>query len=242
MQFVSLMKPSISVDIEILRDCYESFAMYCFARYLVACLGKFLWENLKGNCLLLVCNYTWLALLTIVIVLCSLGCLKFVWLEILAKIHCFYLLLLDYDSFQMHISLFLSCMQILLGQLVWLAVHSHLLLSFILLAVFSFRLLWIKNVIYFLATVCHIMTVYADSMCNMIFCFLTCLFPPYRCLYGTECFSRNQFLDLCLLRMMTVCVLRLLLPLLASLNVLFSYYKDLEVILFDFLFLLFRQK
>ncbi|KAL2936848.1 Protein LAZ1 [Bienertia sinuspersici] len=37
--FVSLMKPSISVDIEILRDCYESFAMYCFGRYLVACMG-----------------------------------------------------------------------------------------------------------------------------------------------------------------------------------------------------------
>ncbi|GAV60126.1 Solute_trans_a domain-containing protein [Cephalotus follicularis] len=37
--FVSLVDPSISVDIEILRDCYESFAMYCFGRYLVACLG-----------------------------------------------------------------------------------------------------------------------------------------------------------------------------------------------------------
>ncbi|KAK3021072.1 hypothetical protein RJ639_046093 [Escallonia herrerae] len=37
--FVSLVNPSISVDIEILRDCYESFAMYCFGRYLVACLG-----------------------------------------------------------------------------------------------------------------------------------------------------------------------------------------------------------
>ncbi|KAJ0010034.1 hypothetical protein Pint_34112 [Pistacia integerrima] len=38
-QFVSLTNPSISVDCEILRDCYESFAMYCFGRYLVACLG-----------------------------------------------------------------------------------------------------------------------------------------------------------------------------------------------------------
>lgn len=37
--FLSLLNPSISVDIEILRDCYESFAMYCFGRYLVACLG-----------------------------------------------------------------------------------------------------------------------------------------------------------------------------------------------------------
>ncbi|XP_022762954.1 protein LAZ1 isoform X2 [Durio zibethinus] len=37
--FVSLVDPSISVDCSILRDCYESFAMYCFGRYLVACLG-----------------------------------------------------------------------------------------------------------------------------------------------------------------------------------------------------------
>ncbi|XAR52396.1 hypothetical protein NMG60_11020468 [Bertholletia excelsa] len=36
---VSLANPGISVDIGILRDCYESFAMYCFGRYLVACLG-----------------------------------------------------------------------------------------------------------------------------------------------------------------------------------------------------------
>ncbi|KAL0291693.1 UNVERIFIED_CONTAM: protein LAZ1 [Sesamum calycinum] len=32
-------EPGISVGIGILRDCYESFAMYCFGRYLVACLG-----------------------------------------------------------------------------------------------------------------------------------------------------------------------------------------------------------
>ncbi|GFS44808.1 organic solute transporter ostalpha protein [Actinidia rufa] len=37
-EFVSLLNPAISVEIEILRDCYESFAMYCFGRYLVACL------------------------------------------------------------------------------------------------------------------------------------------------------------------------------------------------------------
>ncbi|KAK9287304.1 hypothetical protein L1049_015717 [Liquidambar formosana] len=37
--FVSLVDPSISVDCEILRDCYEAFAMYCFGRYLIACLG-----------------------------------------------------------------------------------------------------------------------------------------------------------------------------------------------------------
>ncbi|KAJ6839096.1 protein LAZ1 isoform X1 [Iris pallida] len=37
--YVSLANPSTSVDCGILRDCYESFAMYCFGRYLVACLG-----------------------------------------------------------------------------------------------------------------------------------------------------------------------------------------------------------
>lgn len=37
--YVSLAKPSISAYCGILRDCYESFAMYCFGRYLVACLG-----------------------------------------------------------------------------------------------------------------------------------------------------------------------------------------------------------
>ncbi|KAI8524758.1 hypothetical protein RHMOL_Rhmol13G0173900 [Rhododendron molle] len=41
--FVSLVNPDISVDIGILRDCYESFAMYCFGRYLVACLGGEEW-------------------------------------------------------------------------------------------------------------------------------------------------------------------------------------------------------
>lgn len=37
--FISLAQPSISVYCEILRDCYEAFAMYAFGRYLVACLG-----------------------------------------------------------------------------------------------------------------------------------------------------------------------------------------------------------
>ncbi|KAJ4963301.1 hypothetical protein NE237_023240 [Protea cynaroides] len=37
--FVSLVNPSISIDCEVLRDSYEAFAMYCFGRYLVACLG-----------------------------------------------------------------------------------------------------------------------------------------------------------------------------------------------------------
>ncbi|XP_073105790.1 protein LAZ1 isoform X4 [Elaeis guineensis] len=53
--YVSLVNPSISVDCEILRDCYEAFAMYCFGRYLVACLGgeertiEFL-EKQGGSC------------------------------------------------------------------------------------------------------------------------------------------------------------------------------------------------
>ncbi|KVI03421.1 Organic solute transporter Ost-alpha, partial [Cynara cardunculus var. scolymus] len=37
--FVSLLNPSMSVETEILQDCYEAFAMYCFGRYLIACLG-----------------------------------------------------------------------------------------------------------------------------------------------------------------------------------------------------------
>lgn len=36
---MSLVNPAITVDIGILRDCYESLAMYCFGRYLIACLG-----------------------------------------------------------------------------------------------------------------------------------------------------------------------------------------------------------
>ncbi|XP_078448405.1 organic solute transporter ostalpha protein (DUF300) isoform X2 [Wolffia australiana] len=37
--YISLANPSLSVDCEILRDCYEALAMYCFGRYLIACLG-----------------------------------------------------------------------------------------------------------------------------------------------------------------------------------------------------------
>ncbi|URE26218.1 hypothetical protein MUK42_07147 [Musa troglodytarum] len=37
--YASLVNPSLSVDCGILRDCYEAFAMYCFGRYFVACLG-----------------------------------------------------------------------------------------------------------------------------------------------------------------------------------------------------------
>ncbi|XP_042063317.1 protein LAZ1-like isoform X1 [Salvia splendens] len=37
--FVSMVHPAISVYVGIARDFYESFAMYCFWRYLIACLG-----------------------------------------------------------------------------------------------------------------------------------------------------------------------------------------------------------
>ncbi|KAJ4811772.1 organic solute transporter ostalpha protein (DUF300) [Rhynchospora pubera] len=37
--FISLVNPSASVDCGILREGYEAFAMYCFGRYLTACLG-----------------------------------------------------------------------------------------------------------------------------------------------------------------------------------------------------------
>nr|CAD1844718.1 unnamed protein product [Ananas comosus var. bracteatus] len=37
--YVSLVNPLLSVDCGILRDCYEALAMYCFGRYLTACLG-----------------------------------------------------------------------------------------------------------------------------------------------------------------------------------------------------------
>ncbi|KAG9458060.1 hypothetical protein H6P81_002568 [Aristolochia fimbriata] len=36
---LSLWNPSLSAACEILRSCYEAFALYCFTRYLVACLG-----------------------------------------------------------------------------------------------------------------------------------------------------------------------------------------------------------
>lgn len=49
-QYISLVNPSISVDIEILRDGYEAFAMYCFGRYLVACLGTPFSTNFHSNC------------------------------------------------------------------------------------------------------------------------------------------------------------------------------------------------
>ena len=39
-QFVSLYTTEAALEWEILRDCYEAFALYSFGRYLVACLGK----------------------------------------------------------------------------------------------------------------------------------------------------------------------------------------------------------
>ncbi|XP_016694800.1 uncharacterized protein [Gossypium hirsutum] len=48
-KFVSLVHPSVSVDCSILHDCYESFAMYCLGRYLVACLGNQLQTSMQTS-------------------------------------------------------------------------------------------------------------------------------------------------------------------------------------------------
>ncbi|KAL7176234.1 hypothetical protein ACSBR2_029731 [Camellia fascicularis] len=37
--FMSLLDSKASFNCEIIRDCYEAFALYCFERYLIACLG-----------------------------------------------------------------------------------------------------------------------------------------------------------------------------------------------------------
>ncbi|KAL0438197.1 UNVERIFIED_CONTAM: protein LAZ11 [Sesamum latifolium] len=37
--FLSLLDSDAAFKCEIIRDCYEAFAMYCFERYLIACLG-----------------------------------------------------------------------------------------------------------------------------------------------------------------------------------------------------------
>ncbi|XP_055835790.1 protein LAZ1 homolog 1 [Solanum dulcamara] len=37
--FLSLMDSNAAFNCEIIRDCYEAFALYCFERYLIACLG-----------------------------------------------------------------------------------------------------------------------------------------------------------------------------------------------------------
>ncbi|XP_031393157.1 protein LAZ1 homolog 1 [Punica granatum] len=37
--FLSLVDSSAAFNCEVIRDCYEAFALYCFERYLIACLG-----------------------------------------------------------------------------------------------------------------------------------------------------------------------------------------------------------
>ncbi|KAF9599678.1 hypothetical protein IFM89_001624 [Coptis chinensis] len=37
--FVSLVDSNAAFNCQIMRDCYEAFALYCFERYLIACLG-----------------------------------------------------------------------------------------------------------------------------------------------------------------------------------------------------------
>ncbi|XP_057490445.1 protein LAZ1 homolog 1-like [Actinidia eriantha] len=37
--FLSLLNSNAAFNYEIIRDCYEAFALYCFERYLIACLG-----------------------------------------------------------------------------------------------------------------------------------------------------------------------------------------------------------
>ncbi|KAI3464626.1 hypothetical protein Pfo_021289 [Paulownia fortunei] len=37
--FLSLLNSDDAFNCEIIRDCYEAFALYCFERYLIACLG-----------------------------------------------------------------------------------------------------------------------------------------------------------------------------------------------------------
>lgn len=37
--FLSLLDSKVAFNCEIMRDCYEAFALYCFERYLIACLG-----------------------------------------------------------------------------------------------------------------------------------------------------------------------------------------------------------
>lgn len=39
-QFLSLVNSEAAFNCEVIRDCYEAFALYCFERYLIACLGN----------------------------------------------------------------------------------------------------------------------------------------------------------------------------------------------------------
>ena len=40
LQFLSLLNSESAFNCEVIRDCYEAFALYCFERYLIACLGN----------------------------------------------------------------------------------------------------------------------------------------------------------------------------------------------------------
>lgn len=42
LQFLSLLNSNGAFNCEVIRDCYEAFALYCFERYLIACLGTFM--------------------------------------------------------------------------------------------------------------------------------------------------------------------------------------------------------
>ncbi|GMP46539.1 hypothetical protein CsSME_00014653 [Camellia sinensis var. sinensis] len=44
--FLSLLNSNVAFNCEIIRDCYEAFALYCFERYLIACLGIHTWQLL----------------------------------------------------------------------------------------------------------------------------------------------------------------------------------------------------
>ena len=64
-QFLSLLDSSSAFNCEIIRDCYEAFALYCFERYLIACLGTVIY--MPFICLLFsfqfFCAWFWLLLI-----------------------------------------------------------------------------------------------------------------------------------------------------------------------------------
>ena len=57
-QIISLWFPKASLACDILRNCYEAFALYSFGSYLIACLGKLLLPDLheQHSIILLPCN------------------------------------------------------------------------------------------------------------------------------------------------------------------------------------------
>ena len=55
MQFLSLLDSSAAFNCEIIRDCYEAFALYCFERYLIACLGMS--KRLYTSMIFINCSY-----------------------------------------------------------------------------------------------------------------------------------------------------------------------------------------